>query len=282
MILLRGELGEGPKRKTLNVLYSKCEKYTASVRGVGCRQHKVFNSKKHLEIGVFLLLFFSIGRSIISLLVGKNKNYMNLENPAVSSDEQYKKNFTEEERAGHLSLDEAQDKANMMRANMGVAERHTGRIWSSNERITREDYQKALNDIEEIEKLATEQTKGKEVLHRIEEIIQGGGQLLTGIFMGMGYSFANYFTPEEANKKINNMIDSFREARERNTFFNAKNELKNLIEKGDKFGSHEINIARGRANVEKLKNYLNPKKEDDNIGLRNWDENDTVSMRPIN
>jgi len=212
----------------------------------------------------------------------KYKNYMNLENPGLSSDEQYKKNFTEEERAGHLSLDEAQDKANMMRANMGVAERHTGRIWSSNERITREDYQKALNDIEEIEKLATEQTKGKEVLHRIEEIIQGGGQLLTGIFMGMGYSFANYFTPEEANKKINNMIDSFREARERNTFFNAKNELKNLIEKGDKFGSHEINIARGRANVEKLKNYLNPKKEDDNIGLRNWDENDTVSMRPIN
>jgi len=32
-----------PVRKTLNVLYSKCEKCTASVRGVGCRQNKEFN-----------------------------------------------------------------------------------------------------------------------------------------------------------------------------------------------------------------------------------------------
>lgn len=169
---------------------------------------------------------------------------MSLENLGLSSDEQYKKNFTEEERAEHLPVDDAQDLANMMRAKMDVDPSHTGeknivdkegnhRPTGFYSEVQAYEYQKTLNEIEELQKLAEEQTKGKEVIHRVGEIIQEGGHALSLALASVGIAFM------ADPKQLTQLRESFERAREENKFFDAKKKLKELIESGQDFGKKE-------------------------------------------
>ncbi|NVN97406.1 hypothetical protein HXX01_04245 [Candidatus Nomurabacteria bacterium] len=159
---------------------------------------------------------------------------MSLENPELSSEGQAKP----------LSLDEAQDLANMMRAKMDVNPKHTGeknmidqegnyRPTGFYSEVQAYEYQKTLNEIEELEKLAEEQTKGKEVMHRVGEILQEGGQALSLALASVGIALM------ADPKQLTQLRDSFEKARAANKFFDAKKKLKELKEAGEDFGKKE-------------------------------------------
>lgn len=164
---------------------------------------------------------------------------MSLENPELNSDE----------KAKPLSLDEAQDLANMARAKMDVNPSHTGeknivdkegnyRPTGFYSEVQTYEYQKTLNEIEELEKLAAEQTKGKEVMHRVVEILKNGGNALSIALASVG--IALMMEPSQ----LTQLRESFEKAREKNKFFDAKKKLKELMEAGEDFGKKDTTSAK--------------------------------------
>lgn len=153
--------------------------------------------------------------------------------------------LSNEEPVKPLSLDEAQDLANMVRAKVGVNPSNTGekKLFYRDENgnyKTREgkeiyayEYHKAIEEIEELEKLAEEQTKGKEVMHRVGEILQEGGQILSLALASVGIALM------ADPKQLTQLRESFEKAREKNKFFDAKKKLKELMEAGEDFGEKE-------------------------------------------
>ncbi|HEY5588951.1 MAG TPA: hypothetical protein VIK86_08355 [Candidatus Paceibacterota bacterium] len=106
----------------------------------------------------------------------------------------------------------------------------------NNEKYTyKYEYERALYNIEELEKLAEDQTKAKEVMHKIGEIILGGGQIVIGALAGMGIAIAG------SPKEYSQMMDSFKKAREESKFTDSKKILKQLMERGEDFAELEVN-----------------------------------------
>jgi hypothetical protein len=191
--------------------------------------------------------------SIIYILLNNYLKFMN-EKPKFSSPENYEKIFTKEQKAGHLSLEEAQDTANMMRSKIGVEPWRTGKVFSKekdkkerrhdiettddlrewrkiNTDVTKRDYEEALKKVEMIEKLANEETSEEEFNFKLKKIAQVGGQVLAAsILVPLGIITFNI-------KEMDGGLKRFKENREK--LIDAKTILKKLIEEGDEFGQNE-------------------------------------------
>ena len=170
---------------------------------------------------------------------------MNFDKPAESSQENYEKIFTEEERSKHLSLDDAHDLANMMRAKIGVNPEKTGEKKmfpkdevtgynvTVNKEIYKHDYEKALQDIEELQRLAEEQAKGEEVGSRVKEILKEGGRSLITALNSIGIALG------DSPQQLISVEESLKQAREENKFIDAKGKLAKLMRDGEDFGEIE-------------------------------------------
>lgn len=181
------------------------------------------------------------------------------EKPNFSSPEHYKEMFTEEERNKHLTLEEAQDKANQMRSVIGINPKNTGTVnWKKDKKdelldrvkyadqlhewrkintdVTKKDYKLALEKVEEIEKLANEETSEEEFEFKLKKILQVGGQVLVSAVL-VPLDLIT-FGPRAMDK----MLEKFKENREK--LVDAKTVLKNLIKEGDKFGELEKKYNR--------------------------------------
>lgn len=170
------------------------------------------------------------------------------------SSPEHKVIFTDEQ----LPLDKAHDTANRMRAKIGVEPGETGKV-SSRERdkndkynrlrtyedlhewkkintdVTKKDYELALEKVEEIEKLANEETNEEEYKFKLKKILQVGGQVLAAsILVPLGFVIDH----EEMNKGL----ERFKKDREK--LADAKTILKKLIKEGDKFGEQEKEYNR--------------------------------------
>lgn len=160
---------------------------------------------------------------------------------------------------GGLSEEQAHDKANMMRADLGVKDGKIEKteyktLWGGtiDKRVTevpttKEDYEKALQGIEDLEKLASEETKGDERIFKLKKILQRGGHSLQKIFFSVGLipeifiASVAYTDEKDRNEPIESykkMLDHFK--MNESKFMDAKTKLKDLIEKGDKFGKEEL------------------------------------------
>ena len=167
------------------------------------------------------------------------------------------KQYSEEE-----AHDKAHDQANMMRADIGIDIKKTGKIseketdkerkygeivtygdlyeWRKiNTDVTKEDYEQALEKIEEIEKLAREETSEEEHEFKLKKIFQLSGHTITTILL---YMFGVADT--DKGKK---QLEIFRNKRAELT--DAKTVLKKLIEEGKKFGKEEIEIEKQRKEI---------------------------------
>ena len=147
---------------------------------------------------------------------------------------------------GTLPKENAHDLANMMRAKMGVKETSSGVMKVKNgdplgdygmyefKKIKPEDYEEALKSIEELEKLANEESGGEEVGHKVFRILQNANQLLFGTLIGIGISFVSL----NKGREIDHLLQSLKDDRVK--LYDAKKELKELKKSGDKFGKEEL------------------------------------------
>ncbi|MFA6515015.1 MAG: hypothetical protein WCT42_01990 [Candidatus Paceibacterota bacterium] len=149
-----------------------------------------------------------------------------------------------------LSLEEAHDLANMMRAKIGVSPSSTSRIESKEgepyrtergeiryeenrkgREVHKEDYEEALKSLEELEKLADEEKPSKEALYKAARIIQAGGQILFGSLGAAGVVLSG------SPKQMSQLFDSLKASR--NQLIDDKKKWSDLIKAGDKFGKNE-------------------------------------------
>jgi len=141
----------------------------------------------------------------------KYKNYMNLENPGLSSDEQYKKNFTEEQRAKHLPLDEAQDEANMMKGILykgkgekpnetGIYREYKIGKGMENKEFTKEEYQEALDFIDKLKEKFKDESEATENLYKLGRGFHTLGRIV-------GYPIAELsLTYEEMRRSLAGLV----------------------------------------------------------------------------
>lgn len=160
----------------------------------------------------------------------------------------------EKQKEGPLSFDKAQDTANMMRAEIGVHPNATGTVISMKEYkdkvkdkmvgwddvyewrnintdVTKEDYEDALEKVEEIQKLAEEETSEEEFNFKLKKILQ-----LTG-----HATFSTFLITMYAGKWLLGgdipLLETFKKNRE--NLADAKTVLKRALKEGDKFGKEE-------------------------------------------
>jgi len=158
---------------------------------------------------------------------------------------------------GVLSEEEAHDKANMMRAVAGINTRDTSKVvkkeehkseqWKISEGyydlmewrkintdVTKEDYEQALLKVEEIEKLANEETSEEEREFKLKKILQLSGHTVVTILLYM-FGVADIKGMWKGLENLKN---------DRKELIDAKTILKKLIEKGDNWGKEEIDRNR--------------------------------------
>ena len=155
-------------------------------------------------------------------------------------------------KEGVLSEDEARDLANMMSTKLGSyyyedKDNINGEDYSGTKRyvpgkgvyeITSEDYKNALQEIEEMQRLASDETKTQEFVFRAKKILLDGGKnlaFLMGVLnacAGGGVAFAD----EKAIPKLRQFLnENFPKITD------AKTKLKELIEKGKLFEEGQKN-----------------------------------------
>jgi len=69
-----------------------------------------------------------------------------------------------------LNNAEAQEEANMMRAKLEANPERTGQVMETGEKITAEDYDKALEVVEEMKRMAEEEPASKKVMYEMARL----------------------------------------------------------------------------------------------------------------
>ncbi len=146
-----------------------------------------------------------------------------------------------------LSEEEAHEEANMLRASLGINP-ESGKIiretrgflpWQKHfEHLepTAEDYDRALESVQELRKLSEEEPEVEKALYKVGRVIQRGGQILNlalvsvGFIIGPPRHFADFLDYQRANRQ---------------KLADAEKRLQDLKKSGKKFAKGELKTAKG-------------------------------------